>query len=210
MIKIEEIKETKEKSYTEKNYLISAIIMIVVGALIFSNPANVIKFISYILALASFIYGIIRISNYLKLKDNSNEAKYMLLASGIIFFIIAILLVVFSSAIEILIRITMGIWILFSGINQLVLTIPTIKSKQSFCIPLIFSILLIIGGLYMIIVANILFSIIGLILLIYGILKISMYIYYSQKYSSKKETKAKTVKSKDIKSTTKKNKRSKK
>ena len=204
MIQIETIKETKEQSYTSKQYLISAIVMVVLGGIIFSNPSSVIKFISYVLAVISIVYGAVRIYSYMKISKKNDELKYMLLASGIIFIIIGILLIIFSSAIEVIIRITLGIWILFSGINQLVFAIPGLKNKDSY-VPLIFSILLIICGLYMIIVSNIIFGIIGLILLIYGLLKIAMYIYYSQKNISKKsKDKVKTVKSKDIKNVSKK------
>ena len=207
---IETIIETKKTSYTSTKYLLSAIIMIVIGSLIFSNPSVVVKFISYVLAILSAIYGLVKIKDYFKMDKVNNEIRYMQLASGIIFIIIAILLVIFSSAIEVIIRITMGIWILFSGINQLVLVIPAIKSKKGFLIPLIFSIVLILVGLYMIMFSNLVFSAIGLVLLIYGILKIVMYIYYCQKSPDKKikkasNSKVKTVKSKNIKSAPKKN-----
>ena len=199
MIQIETIKETKEQSYTTKQYLISAIIMVVLGGIIFSNPSSVIKFISYVLAVLSIGYGCFRIYSYTKLNNKNDDLKYMLLASGLIFILIGILLIVFSNAIEVIIRITLGIWILFSGINQLVFAIPGIKTKDSY-IPLIFSVILILCGLYMILVSNIIFGMIGLIILIYGILKIAMFVYYSQKNIDKKsKEKIKTVKSKNIK-----------
>lgn len=203
MIQISEIKETKEKSYTTKEYLLSAIIMVVIGSLIFAKPDSVIKFISYILAGISIVYGLARIVSYIKIDNSNNDIKYMLLASGIIFIVIGILLIIFSGAIEVIIRITLGIWLLFSGINQLVFTIPKIRNKSSYMIPLILSIILIICGLYMIVVANIIFKFIGLILLFYGILKIVMYVYFSQKSSTKgvsvKKGKTKTVSSKSVK-----------
>ena len=203
MIQISEIKETKEKSYTTKEYLLSAIIMVVIGSLIFAKPDSVIKFISYILAGISIVCGLARIVSYIKIDNSNNDIKYMLLASGIIFIVIGILLIIFSGAIEVIIRITLGIWLLFSGINQLVFTIPKIRNKSSYMIPLILSIILIICGLYMIVVTNIIFKFIGLILLFYGILKIVMYVYFSQKSSTKgvsvKKGKTKTVSSKSEK-----------
>ena len=115
MIQIETIKETKEQSYTTKQYLISAIIMVVLGGIIFSNPSSVIKFISYVLAVLSIGYGCFRIYSYTKLNNKNDDLKYMLLASGIIFILIGILLIVFSNAIEVIIRITLGILINIGG-----------------------------------------------------------------------------------------------
>lgn len=171
----------KEKNYSNISSLITAIVFFIVGSIIFTNPDSVIKFIAYVLGGIFSIIGLIKITIYYYKLDKHKEASVKDLTIGAITFILGLVLIIFSSAIEALIRIIMGAWILFNGINLLINSIKGIKNNSNSSQTLIvLSILMIICGMYMLLNTNIIFKMIGLYIMIYSIIEIIGYIYYTQ------------------------------
>ena len=75
----------------------------------------------------------------------------------------------------------MGAWILFNGITLLINSIKGIKNKSNSSKTLIIlSGFMIICGIYMILVSNLAFQMIGLCIILYSIVEIIGYIYYTQ------------------------------
>lgn len=157
--------------------LIISILFLIVGILLFSNPGGVVKFITYIIGLLFIIVGIGKFFSYYRMskKMNINNTSDLILA--IIAIILGIVIIFCSSAIEFIIRLIMGSWILYSGIIKLIYSINLRESKvTSWIYVLIVSILMIICGLYIIVKSNLVFSTIGLVLIIYSIIEIVQYI----------------------------------
>lgn len=171
----------KEKNYSNISSLITAIIFFIIGSIIFTNPDNVIKFIAYVLGGLFSIIGLINITVYYYKKDKQKDASIKDLTIGTIAFILGLVLIIFSSTIEALIRIIMGAWILFNGINLLVNSIKIAKNNTNSSQTLIvLSILMIICGLYLLLKTNIVFKMLGLYIMIYSTLEIVGYIHYTQ------------------------------
>lgn len=171
----------KEKGYSHITSLISAIFFFIIGSIIFTNPNGTVKFIAYVLGGCFAIVGLFKILVYYFRKKKEKEVFLKDLSIGIIAFILGLILIIFSNTVEALIRIIMGAWILFNGINLLVNSIRGAKSKaNSSKILIVLSSIMIIGGIYMILSNNLIFQMIGLCIMLYSVIEIVGYIYYSQ------------------------------
>ena len=170
------------KSYSDVISLIYSIIFFILGAIIFTKPEVIILFISYVIGGIFTIIGLFKcIKNYLDIKkDNSISSKEMI--AGILLIIIGLVFISLAGVIEALVRLVIGGWILFTGINRLINSL-TIKNKnKKFIIRLVISLLLIGVGLYTILESNLAFKTIGLVLMVYSFLEILGYIFNKKDY----------------------------
>lgn len=175
------------KSYSDIISLIYSIIFFILGAIIFTKPEIIILFISYVIGGILIIIGTFKcIKNYLDIKkDNTISSKEMV--TGIIFIVIGIIFILLAGVIEALVRLIIGGWILFSGINRLINTLSIPNKKHNFIPYLILSILLIGVGLYTILESNLAFKTIGLVLMVYSTIEIIGYIFNKKNNYIKEE-----------------------
>lgn len=166
-------------NYTNENSLFSSILFLLFGIILFTNPGNILKFISFIVGGGFILIGIINIFNYQKILKNLNIDQKGKLISGILLMIIGLFIILFSSLIETTIRLILGGWIIYSGIIRLIECLNDKKNKISFIVRLIISILLIVCGLY-VALTNLVYSMVGLFIIVYAILDIIGYIFYKQ------------------------------
>ena len=170
----------KVKNYSDIITLISSIIFFILGAIMFTKPHAIILFISYVIGGIMIIIGAFKcIKNYLDVKkDNSVSSREMV--SGIILVIIGLVFILLAGVIEALVRLVIGGWILFSGINRLINALRLNKKNKRFIVFLTLSLLLIGAGLYTILQSNLAFKTIGLVLMIYSTIEIIGYIFNKQ------------------------------
>jgi uncharacterized membrane protein HdeD (DUF308 family) len=102
------------------------------------------------------------------------------ITSATLLLIIAILFLFYSETVEKAIRIVVGFWILFSGINRLINALKMTDKNKKFLSLVIVSILLILIGVYTIVIGDVLLSSIGIILMLYSAIDIIGYIFYSK------------------------------
>ena len=168
--------------YSNDTSLVSSILFLIFVFILFTNPSGILDFVSYIIGGILIIIGIFKILSYRKtLKKLNIDQKYKLI-SGVILIIFGLFVILFSSLIEMTIRLICGGWILYSGIIRLIETLNNKENKISFISRLIVSILLIICGFYVAIEINLIFSTIGLFIIIYAILEIIGFIFYKKKF----------------------------
>jgi len=169
--------KTAVKSYSSIISLIYSIIFFILGAIIFTKPEIIILFVSYVIGGIIIIIGVFKcIKNYLDVKkDNNTSSKEMI--TGIVLSIIGLVFILLAGVIEALVRLVIGGWILFSGINRLINAIGLPKKNKIFIIYLIISLLLIGVGLYTILESNLAFKTIGIVLMVYSIIEIIGYIF---------------------------------
>ena len=157
--------------------LLISILFLIVGILLFSNSEGVVKFVTYIVGALFIILGIGKMFSYYRMSKKMNINNTGDLIVGIVAIIVGIVIIFCSSAIEFLIRIIMGAWILYSGIIKLIYALKLKEFKlKLWTFVLGVSILMIICGLYIIIKSNLVFQAIGLVLIIYSIMEIVQYI----------------------------------
>jgi uncharacterized membrane protein HdeD (DUF308 family) len=146
----------------------------------FTREDAIIYFISYILGGLLILIGAFKcIKNYLDVKkDNSISSKEMII--GIFLIVIGLVFIFLASIITELVRIIIGGWILFIGINRLINSLRLNKKTKKFIIFLVLSILLITAGLYTILKANLAIKAVGIVLMIYSFIEILGYIFDKQ------------------------------
>jgi len=181
------------KSYSSIISLIFSIIFFILGAIIFTRPEIIILFISYVIGGIIIIIGLFKcIKNYLDIKkDNTISSREMI--SGIVLIIIGLVFILLAGVIEALVRLVIGGWILFSGINRLINSLEIPKKNSQFIIRLILSFLLIGVGLYTILESNLAFKTIGLVLMVYSVIEILGYIFNKKILISKKKSSLKQI-----------------
>lgn len=173
--------KSKVIDYSENSSLISSILFLILGVVLFTNPGGIVKFISYILGGLLIIIGIINILSYRKTLKNLNVSNQSTLISGIVLIVLGLVAIICSSVIETVIRLIIGAWVLYSGVMRLIGAFNYQQNKTSFYVRLVIAGLLILVGLYIILKTNLFFSGIGLFIIIYSVLEIVGYIFYSKK-----------------------------
>ena len=159
----------------DKSSIISSILFLIVGIFLFVNPTEMVKFITYIIGVIFVVYGSIKLYNYYKFKETISNIQLTL---GITTIVLGLIIMFCNGIIEFAIRLVMGGFILANGLNKMIVAINS-KDKNDKWIPLlIISILLILGGLYMILKSNIVLSTVGIVLIIYSSVDIISYILY--------------------------------
>lgn len=159
----------------DKSSIIMSIVLLIVGICLFINPAEMVKFITYIIGVIFVIFGTIKLYDYCKQKDTISN---MQLTIGIAAIVIGIITMFCNGIIEFAIRLVMGGYILANGINKLIVALNSKTYNDKWVGLVIIAGLLIIGGLYIILKSNIVLSTIGLVLIIYSAIDIISYIMY--------------------------------
>ena len=168
------IKETNKS-------IISAFLILIFGALIFAYPNTVVKTASMIFGGLLMFYAIVLIiKNYYETKSDSNTTSTTLMI-GIFLLITGLLFIVLSGVVSQILQYVLGAWILFAGIQRLMIAISIGKDNNTFITQLIIAILLLAAGLYTILRGHLEIQIIGLIMIVYSILQIIGYFSNSNK-----------------------------
>ena len=149
--------------------VIVAIIFALIGIFMIINPDSATKIISYIIGGIFIVVGIIRIVNYYIAKGDYDFYNYDLLY-GITAIVIGLVTITCSGLIESLFRIMIGAWIIYSGLLRLSLSMKLHRAEVNmWSLSLVLSIIMIIGGMYMILEGGALIVTIGVIMVIYSI-----------------------------------------
>lgn len=152
--------------------IVTSLVLAIIGIVMIYNPQTTMQFISTILGIFFIVMGIIKLINYFVTKGNSSLFTNDI-AWGIISIIIGLVVIVYSSTIENIFRIMIGIWIIYSGFTRLNLSFKLKSvSQKVWTFVLILSILMIIGGLYVTFYPGALIVTLGVIILIYSIMDI--------------------------------------
>lgn len=151
--------------------LISSIVFAILGILLIVSPEGTVKVISYILGIMFMLVGAYKAINYFVNKGSYDLYNYDL-AFGIIAIILGIVTIAYSSQIVAILRIIIGLWIIYSAIIRLSLSLKLkTLGTDSWKYSLILSIIMLICGIYAI-ASQIIIVTIGIVILIYAILDI--------------------------------------
>ena len=161
------------KEYLKKSGcvdIIVSIIFAIIGIFMIAKTDLAIKIISYILGGTFIVIGLIKIADYFLTKEKYDFFNYNLIY-GIVAIIIGLITIFCSGLIESIFRIVIAAWIIYSGIMRLSLSLKLHTAEiDMWSISLILSIIMIIGGLYMLFQSGALVLTIGVIMLVYSII----------------------------------------
>ena len=167
--------------------LITSFLFLIFGALIFAYPNQVITTASMIFGAILMLYGVILIiKNYYETKQNSNNSSATLIL-GIFILIAGLLFIVLASLISQVLQFVLGAWILFTGIERLMIALSLGKDNNAFITQIIIASLLLLAGLYTIFRGHLEIQIIGIIMIIYSILQIIGYFSNKKDVDDRKE-----------------------
>lgn len=156
----------RKSSWTD---IILSLIFVLFGALLVANPNAVLSMISIILGGIFITTGIFRLINYF---SSNKTDKYFLGIAGVAI-LIGIIIMFCSGIIMSIFRVILGIWIMYSGVMSLQTAIVWKDYKSRvWLISLIFSIIVIIGGIYILVNTGAIMQTIGTIIIIYGVVNI--------------------------------------
>lgn len=154
--------------------IITSLGFAILGIVIAYNPNTTFQIISYVLGGILIAYGVIKILEYLKMKD-ANSLYSGELSFGIIAVLFGIVVIVCSDMIETLIRILIGIWIVYSGCMRMgvAIKIHKIDSDNMIWVPVfLIALVMLLCGIYIIASPGAVMMTIGIIMLIYAIMDI--------------------------------------
>ena len=183
------------KSSNSKS-LIKSILFLIFGSLIFAYPDKVISVVASGFGGILIAYGLFMIvRNYYETKQNS-ATPATLLTFGIVLVIVGILFIILSDSISLVIQYVLGAWILFNGIEKLIMSLYLPKHSSQFISQLVIALLLLAAGLYTVLVSNITIQVVGLIMMIYAILEIVGFITNKNVPTTTKEVEVEVKKEK--------------
>lgn len=150
--------------------IVTSIVFALIAILLICNPEGVFKFATTVLGIIFIAVGIFKVFSYFSNKGSYDFFNYELIF-GLLAIVIGIVIIVYSSTIETIFRIIIGIWIIYSGIMRLLLS-SKLKATNSnlWYAVLTLAILMIICGLYITFNAGAVIMTIGIIMLVYAIM----------------------------------------
>lgn len=170
----------------KNNSLVTPIIFLVIGIMLFTDPNSMVKFISYLLGGILLVVGAYRCANYYIQDKRLGVVNKNEIAFGITACILGLLFIVLASAIEFLIRIFFGIYLILIGINKLYQTFFMTDRSSKFYTLIAVGIIFFAGGVYTIIKSNVSLSLLGLFMIIYGAIDFIGYFVYPEKSTNVK------------------------
>lgn len=162
--------------------IIISVILIIIGTILILRPANTLNFIAIVLGAIVTILGIYKIIKYFHDKEEFGENIYNNnLVIGIMIIIFGLILFMYTPIIESLLRILIGLWIVYNSLIKLIEAriFKDINNKM-WLFFIISSIAAILVGLYIILHSGAIIQIIGVLVIIYSILDIVETIIYNK------------------------------
>lgn len=171
------IKPKKEKDKKiNNNALIGSIIMLIIGIILFTNSSKAIIIVCYVIGAFICAFGTYNLINYYRLKKELNIENTTNLIIGVTTLFVGLVVIILASAIETFLRFIIGIILIINGLKK-------IKDSIDYrnYITLIIGIVLVGIGLYTVLAENIIFAIVGLLMIISSITDIIKYLKTEKK-----------------------------
>ncbi len=150
--------------------ILVSIIFAIIGIFMIVKTDLAIKIISYVLGGIFIVIGIVKSIDYFLSKGKYDFYNYDLIY-GIIAIIIGLVTIFCSGLIESMFRIMIAIWIIYSGLMRLSFSLKLHAAQMGMWnVSLILSIIMIIGGIYILFQSGALILTIGIIMLVYSII----------------------------------------
>ncbi len=153
-------KKKREKEYDKKKNL-SPILMLILGIILLTNSSKAVIIVFYCIGAIFLIVGFYNLIAYYKIKKELSIEDNNKLVLGISTIFIGTIILLLSGAIETFLRFIIGILLLLSGLRNLS---HGLSLKNYFTLGI--GLVLIGMGLYTILAENIIFQIIGILLII--------------------------------------------
>ncbi len=152
--------------------ILESLIFGILGAVVIWKPEETIKVISYVLGAIFVAIGVLKIINYFLTKEKYDFYNYDLIY-GLMTCVLGIVAIVYSSTISSILRIIIGIWIIYSSFIRMNLSFELKSLKVSaWGYSLILAIVMFLCGLYVTMNSGTVIMTIGIMIVAYAIIDI--------------------------------------
>jgi len=128
--------------------IITGVLLVLTSIWCFAHPGATFASLAFILGCVMLFHGISGVLNYISTKDTQNGASWVL-SDGIITFILACIVLSNQLAIDAIIPLFFGMWILFSGTMRIVASINLKKlGEKAWGITFALGLIGMIAGIY--------------------------------------------------------------
>lgn len=170
----------KRENKITVNNLIYALLFFVFGVILLTSTENLISMASKVIGIVMIVVGLIKTIVYIYMKGKVGNYSISELILGLILMGCGGVLIAYAGMLSFAIRIIIGLWVLFAGINRIILAISVKQIDDTgFKVYLTTSILMIIIGICLI--SGLFDKIIGIFIIAYSITEIVNYIYFKSK-----------------------------
>ena len=150
-----------EKNIKKPNHIVNAILYLILGIILAFKSNEAFKLVFYVLGVLLIVYGIKLFLDYYR-NQSIVQYKNINISISIISVIGGLLLIILAGVINLSLRYILGFFLIYLGISRLLSDI-SFGEKMTFSI--LSNVILIVLGIYSIFVSNVLFVIIGWILI---------------------------------------------
>ena len=192
----------KENKITLNN-LVYALLLFVLGIILLTSEEDIIGIISKVLGIILIVIGGVKTIKYIYMKGKLGEYSFKELSIGLLFIFGGIAFIVLSGTFSFVIRMVIGLWALFAGVNRMIFAIST-KEQDNTGFKVYFSTSIFMLGLGVLIITGIFDKIIGLLIILYSVAEIVNYVYFKSRnkdYEPISKTKNNPKKTKKLKNT---------
>ena len=182
------------------NNLISALFFLVLGIILLTTNDNIVSIVSKVIGGILILVGLVKSVQYIYLKGKLGDYDVKELVTGIFIICIGVLFILFASTLGLAIRLIVGIWTLFAGINRLILAL-SVRNTDKLGFRMYFGSALIMITVGVLLTSGLFDKLVGVFIIIYAVSEIVDYVY--SKVSDKKDfsTKRENKKQKRLKNT---------
>ena len=157
--------------------LIKDLLCFVLGIILLTSKSTLLDLVALIAGIICTTIGSIQLIFYIYHRVKLNYNNYNELMTGLVFLILGLIVMFYSNVFTVTIRIIIGTFILFTGINRLILALSVKEvDKRSYKTYLGSSIIIFIAGIFLI--TNLFDRLIGLFIILYALSDIFNYVYY--------------------------------
>lgn len=154
--------------------IVTSLAFAIIGLIIAYNPDTTFKIISYVIGGLFIAFGVLKILEYFKTKGSYDLYNYELVY-GIIAALLGIIFIVGHEIIETMLRILVGVWIIYSGAMRLGLALKLQKidsDSKIWVVVLLIALAILFCGIFIIANPGTLMATIGIIMVIYAVMDI--------------------------------------
>ncbi len=164
LIKPKKGKENKKETDAKNLKILGPILLLVLGIILLTNSSKAVIIVFYCIGAIFILVGIYNLLAYYKIKKKLKLEDNNKMVLGATTLFIGIMVLLLSGAIETFLRFIIGVVLIYNGLKNVMISL---RSKNYFT--LIIGIVFIGMGLYTILAENIIFQIIGVLLIISSI-----------------------------------------
>lgn len=162
------------------NNLVYALLFLVVGIMLINRDETIITLVSKVIGCIFITVGAVKTIIYIYMKGKVGNYKLNDLLIGLILIAIGIAFIVLSGALDWTIRVIVGLWSIFAGINRMIFAFKYRKYyKEGFKVYFLTALLMVLFGIVILSVS--LSWLIGVCIIAYALSEIFNYVYYKIK-----------------------------